>query len=371
MRRFALLGGLCLAAAVALITAYVGLAGSPIRQLTNSSATDLRPSWSPDGRRVAFQSNRDGPFHIFVMDADGSNVRALTTGDIDDRHPAWSRDGKYVAVDSGDRTRREIWVIEVATRARTQVTRMGAITSFPSWSPDGRRISFYAYRAGAMDLWMVNSDGSGLTQLTRVLATESASQCTFACHAAAWSPDSRRIALSDGDQRRVLLLSALAGGAPAPISPADERSHFPVYLSDGRVVYVTEHVSSDQSYTDLWAVQPDTGAPRSAVAQGVQAQGPFALSADGRELLFASPRSGNFEIYAVTLDDAGKAALAARPERAGPPATPLTPQEAPGGPGLPGDSTLYALAFGVVALLVAIEVTVWVRRRRMRRRPNR
>ena len=153
---------------------------------------------------------------------------------------------------------------------------------------------------------------------------------------------------------------------PAPISPADERSHFPLYLSDGRVVYVTEHVTLDQSWTDLWAVDPETGGPRSEVARGVQLQGPFALSADGRQLLFASPRSGNFEIYAVTLDDAGKAALSERPERARADASvlPQAAQRASGGIDLTAGSTPYLLALGALALLgVGIEVAHRMRRR--------
>src|SRR6267143_302473 len=128
-----------------------------------STASNLRPSWSPDGKRIAFQSNREGPYHIYVMDSDGGNVNQLTNGDSDERHPAWSPDGKYLAVDSGDAPAR----------------------------------------------------------LTKDLASEANSQCTFACHSPAWSPDSNRMALSDGDSSRVVIISAL-GGAQTPISPADE-----------------------------------------------------------------------------------------------------------------------------------------------------
>ena len=355
MRRLAVLGLLSLAG-LTLLAASASLAASPIRQLTNTSASTLRPAWSPDGRRIAFQSNADGPYHVYVMDADGSNVRRVTSGDQDDRHPAWSPDGRYLAMDSGDPGHREIWVSEVATGARTQLTKLGATTSFPSWSPDGKRISFYVYREGAMDLWTVASDGTGAAPLTRGLARESALQCTFACHAASWSPDGSRVALSDGDQARVLLMSALVAGPATPISPAGERSHFPLYLADGSVVYVTEHISLDQSWTDLWAVRPDTGAARSEVTRGIRAQGPFALSGDGRQLLFASPRSGNFEIYAATLDDAGKAALAAKPDQSRPSVT-------PGAVAPAREETWSGPALVLLSLLTLIlGASAWVRR---------
>ena len=311
-----------LALLVGMLSVTVTSAASPIRQLTNTSAaTNVRPTWSPDGKRIAYQSDRDGSFHIYVMDVDGGNTKQISSGaDVDDRHPAWSPDGQGIAVDSGSETRREIWIIDVASQRRTQVTKTGAVATFPSWSPDGKRIAFYVYRAsdpaatgtfnGTMDVWGSARDGSGLVQMTRGLASEANNQCTFACHSVRWSPDSTRMAFSDGDLSKVLVMSAVQPGAPTAITPDGERSHWPTFLSNGQLVYITEHLSLDQTWTDLWLQKPDAASPRDQIAQGILAQGPFEFSADGTQLLFASPRSGNFEIYAVTLDDAGKAALA-------------------------------------------------------------
>ena len=352
MTRMLLVRVLCLAACVAFVSGGTTVGASPIRQLTQTSASNLRPVWSPDGKRIAFQTNRDGPYHIYVMDADGGNVRQLTSGDADDRHPTWSPDAKRIAVDSGSDVKREIWVIDMASRARTQLTRIGAITSFPSWSPDGTRISYYVYRDGAMDIWTTEADGGNTVQLTRQLASERNNQCTFACHSPAWSPDGRQLAFSDGDHSRVLLMASAIGATPSPISPKDERSHFPVYLPDGRIVYVSEFVTPDISYTDLWSVDPRAGDLRTEVAKGVLAQGPFELSADGSQLLFASPRSGNFEIYAVTLDDEGKAALATRPD----PVKPFDATEPPtrrvASVDPLRDPTVYVVGFAAIALML-------------------
>jgi len=306
---------IALVLAIGSLTTLVTAAASPIRQLTSTSSTNVRPTWSPDGKRIAYQSNRDGTYHIYVMDTDGGNTKQLSSGsDIDDRHPAWSPDSSAIAVDSGDATHREIWIIDVASQRRTQITRSGQIATFPSWSPDGKRVAYYVYEAGTMDVWTSARDGSGTVKLTTELASEKNNQCTFACHSVRWSPDSSRLAFSDGDLSRVLVMSAVTPTkAPLAISPDGERSHFPVFLASGQLIYVTEHLSMDQSWTDLWLQQPDAAAQRDQIAQGILAQGPFEFSADGTQLLFASPRSGNFEIYAVTLDDAGKTALATNP----------------------------------------------------------
>lgn len=345
-------------------------AASPIRQLTDSAAESLRPAWSPDGAKIAYQRSDNGDaFQVYVMDADGTNLRRLSAGNVDDRHPSWSPDGKTIAVDSGSSTLREIWLIDVASTHRAQVTRVGANASFPSWSPDGKRLAFYEYRGGAADLWTVGRDGSDPVQITRDLATEEAQQCTFACHSAAWSPRGGLLAYSSGDQTQVLLMPAAPGSAATAVSPQGEHAHFPTYLADGSLVYVSEHVTLDQSWTDIWALPPGSDTARTAVASRVQAQGPFELSPDGHKLLFSSPRNGSFEIYVVTLDAAGKAALAELTTAASssaPSPTARTQAAQPlSWPGPFGASTPYLL--GLVAVgLVGLGVELLVRARRMR-----
>src|SRR5512143_2683120 len=87
----------------------------PIVQLTNDHGIDARPSWSPDNRRIAFQSNHDSSnFHIYVMTADGSGRRQVTQGSMDDRHPVWMPDGKSILFDSDDGKVEEIWMVDLA-----------------------------------------------------------------------------------------------------------------------------------------------------------------------------------------------------------------------------------------------------------------
>lgn len=276
----------------------------PIIQLTNSHAIDVRPAWSPDNRLIAFQSNRDSStFHIYVMNADGSNPRALTRGPADDRHPVWMPDGKSILFDSSDGNQREIWQVSLADGSLKQITHSGAQANFPSPSPDGQRIAFYIYQGNTLDLWTARIDGSQAKKLTNGLASATNNQCTFACHWAAWSPDSRTIAYSAGELDTIWTIGGDGADSNQVIANGQD-NHFPWFLPDGRLGYITEHVSPIQSWTDAWAYDLKTG-KTTLLQEQMSAQGPFEWSADNTRVLFHSPRSGNFEIYLIDLNAQG------------------------------------------------------------------
>ena len=301
----------CAAVIAGLAYAQIALAAGPILQVTADGTSSVRPSWSPDGTRIAFQTSQDNAYKVYTMAADGSDRQPVTQGKNDDRHPTWSPDGKMLAFDTGTELKREIAIVDLASGERTQITNLDAFASFPSWSPDGARLSFYVYQKGTLDLWTINRDGTKPVQMTQGLASENRSQCTFACHMAAWSPDGSRLAYSDGDQTRVFTMRSDDGTDQVKASVDDPtgRSHFPAYLRDGRLAYVTEHINPGQSWTDIWAVTPGANQQPDPLLQDVQVQGPFEFSPDGQRLLFASPRNGNFDIYVAMLDPAGKDAL--------------------------------------------------------------
>ena len=103
-------------------------------QLTNADGSDLAPAWSPDGHRIAFQSNRDGNWEIYVMNADGSDVRRLTDDDAQDGEPSWSPDGRRLAfVHSG-----RIYEVQASGRGRHSLEQDG---EWPSWSRAGTALA--------------------------------------------------------------------------------------------------------------------------------------------------------------------------------------------------------------------------------------
>jgi hypothetical protein len=128
---------------------------------------------------IAFASNRDGNWEIYVMNADGSGVTRLTNNPADDRVPSWSPDGRRIAFDSKRDGNYEIYVMNADGSGQTNLTNNPADDYMPSWSPDGRRIAFDSKRDGNYEIYVMNADGSGVTRLTNNPA--------FDC-CPAWSP---------------------------------------------------------------------------------------------------------------------------------------------------------------------------------------
>ncbi len=114
------------------------------------------PAVSPDGKRIAFSSSRDGDFEIYVMKVDGSNVRRLTKSPGLATRPAWSPDGKRLAFTSNRDGNYEIYVINAEGTGLTRLTNQPERDDYPAWHPDGRRLVVVSERNGKFDLYLVD-----------------------------------------------------------------------------------------------------------------------------------------------------------------------------------------------------------------------
>jgi TolB protein len=154
--------------------------GSDQRRLTEPvvgeegmPALDLAPAWSPDGRKIAFASTRDGAEpKIYVMDADGSDQVRLTDGPphVGDHTPAFSPDGRHIAFTSSrvSDSNHEIFRMRADGTDVRRLTRTadGIDDSAPEYSPDGSRILFSSTRGGAAhDLYTMKTNGAGVRPL--------------------------------------------------------------------------------------------------------------------------------------------------------------------------------------------------------------
>jgi Tol biopolymer transport system component len=154
------------------IYAMPAVADAAPTQLTHNDVLDTYPSWSPDGSRIVFQSNRDGGSEIYVMDADGSDQVRLTNTDDGETDSVFSPDGAQIAFTRwhGVPAVPEIWVMDSDGTDQHEVSTLPPSpgdpyplrgqSMEPAWSPDGSRIAFTTRRTGNYDIWVMAPDGS-------------------------------------------------------------------------------------------------------------------------------------------------------------------------------------------------------------------
>jgi TolB protein len=163
--------------------------GSGLRNLTKGrGGSDSLPAWSPDGRKIAFVGWRDLEMGLHVMNADGSHERQLIKAGPQVPSLAWSPDGRKILLEQFDKNgpRSDLYVIDANGGGLRNLTRNPAVEEYgPAWSPDGRKIAFARWpKAPALrGIYLMKADGSGLQRLTRSYDFDPA-----------WSPDGRKIA---------------------------------------------------------------------------------------------------------------------------------------------------------------------------------
>jgi len=144
-----------------------GRAVRPAKPLMVSSSWDYGPQFSPDGRKIVFDSHRSGTPEVWVANADGADPIQLTSLKVLSGTPRWSPDGKFIAFDSRPGDHSHIFVIPAVGGAPLQVTSGDFEASVPSWSRDGRWIYFTSNRLGIWQLFKVRPQGGDPIQVTR------------------------------------------------------------------------------------------------------------------------------------------------------------------------------------------------------------
>ena len=221
--------------------------GTGQTRLTNNAASDYQPSFSFDGTKIAFVSNRvPDNDDIYVMNADGTGQTRLTNNPTRDYMPRFSFDGAKIAFVSDRDGNREIYVMNADGTAQTRLTNNTANDSGPHFSPNGSKIVFDSGRDGTREIYVMNADGTAQTRVTNNTRPD--------LHAS-FSPNGSKI----------------------------------MFESDGT------------PYADIYLMNAD-GSNQTALTNSTANYWDMGFSPDGNKIVFSSDRDASREIYTMNLD---------------------------------------------------------------------
>ena len=231
--------------------------GSGLRQLTNNPVDDSDPALSPDGRSIAFDRGAPDREALYLMRPDGTGVRQLThsrfTGD---REPSWSPDGTRIVFSSNRDTTGtyHLYLLDVATAKVTRLTKGRAQDRQPDWSGDGAWIAFtstlYGDPGEGSQVWAVRPNGHGLHRL----------DAAATAFAPAWSPRGAYLAYTTTNPATGIssLVVQTASGADRQAVATGAAVSKPAWRPDGSLLLFSHGGG-------LSAAWPDGGAPAKQV----------------------------------------------------------------------------------------------------------
>ncbi len=328
--------------------------GTGLARLTNNTAMDGHPAWSPDGTKLVFETNLDGHFQLYLINADGTNQTRFTNDTADDKHPVWipgctdrivyasnqggadyqiysiNPDGTNVirltstaagvsndypawsglptpirvpgpccvpgvAFSSLRDGNSEIYLMRADGSQLTRLTFNPAIDQNPAPSPDGTRIAFESNRDGRFQIYVMNVDGSGTTRLT--VSTGNDTQPT-------WSNDNKHLAfVSDRDGTpQIYVMNADGSGtvkltSDPSTSPQAYNVHPHWSLDNKRIVFQSNRDGNDQVY-----VMNADGSGVARLTNDTFTDGYPSFAPDDHHIVFESNREGHFQIYVMNDD---------------------------------------------------------------------
>jgi Tol biopolymer transport system component len=271
------------------VSPQTGLPTGPPEAVISTTREDSRGAWAPDGKTIAFNSDRAGDMNIWLFSLRDSSSRQLTAGHDGDFQPNWSPDGnKIIFFSPRSVGNPNIWEVAVNSGALKRLTFNAAVNVNPFFSPDGARIAYQSDQSGRLEVWVMSADGSSPRQLTNtgvsVLGhfmrwTDNGREVIFLC-ACGGKPATMKVSIDGGDpqpfaeimggghisfspdrsriidlvKHKALWVSPVRGGKPEKVyefSDPEVRIDYPVWSPDGKWVLFDRFRTVEG---DIWAM---------------------------------------------------------------------------------------------------------------------
>ena len=281
---------------------------------------DYSPAISPDGKWLAFASNRLQNAELYLMDLTTRSLHQLThTDELDEYMPAFSPDGKSIAfvtertrggmmlppvqASGSDPKSATIYLMDVDGRNQRPLIDIEGAQRAPVFSPDGQKIAFESksptvrrdevtsplQNNDTLEIYVIHSDGTNKKQLTHNNVDDG--------HPT-WAPNGKQIAFTGMVDDIYQIFSVNAEGGTVKQLTFEGASHYhPTFSPDGkRIIYV----SNAHNHYTLWMMNAD-GRNKTQLTNHIGAHFEPSLSQDGKRLVFSSDRSDHMRIYLMDL----------------------------------------------------------------------
>lgn len=283
----------------------------PVSALTYGSGNDTEAAWSPDGRHIAFQTDRKGDLDVAVLDLADGKVRGLVEGPGHACYPAWTSDGGLVyafGCHVGTAMQAEMAKADCGTGLRlwragtTRVLTQGYWRDYtPSVTPDGTAVVYASTRGNtgnSASLWRLALETGGVSACVLPLDGGSVGAVQPSL-----SPDGKKMlwAQMEGFRGNWRLCAAPAANASEALYlTSDEMSAYaPRWSPDGRLIAFTGFRAGDPGW-GIYVVEPRSGVTARLQAGEGNSRSPC-WSPDGRELAFENNRSGVYKLYRMQV----------------------------------------------------------------------
>lgn len=279
--------------------------GGNVRNLTNSPAREGIPIHAPGQDKLIFASDQDGPMlDIFSIDLDGNNISNITQASDSNELPiAWSPDGEYVVFASDRGGTSQIFLIEPSGAELLNLSERDAAQSFDDWSGETNQFILTTASEIGPSLLITNLDGTTHQALT---------DGSYPAGGGNWSPDGQKIAyMAIGPEGSSLdiFVSDVTGSDPVNLTQSLSNDSFPRWSPDGSKI---AFVSDQDGNSEIYVMDADGGNQTNLTNSPGQesVQGDYAWSPDGTQILFHTNRDNNdVEIYVMDADGSNQVNL--------------------------------------------------------------